>query len=150
MCKVCMEFSWNPNSKCAEKPPIFYFNEPFFWCSLISKPTGWNQKIGKQCFLLKDTSFYISLNSLGFYVSGMLAEFSLTSMFQYVWEKLSIYGVHIPRKSLNLCLFIHDHFENQFPPRQKGWMKLWFVLSKFNQKIWRWIGTLVCFHLVWL
>ena len=27
---------------------------------------------------------------------------------------------------------------------------LWLTLSKFNQKIWRWLGTLVYFHLVWL
>ena len=45
--------------------------------------------------------------------------------------KFSIYGVHIPRKSLNLSFFTHtpvphskllvEFFENLFPPRQKGW-----------------------------
>ena len=56
--------------------------------SKIYKPTGQKQQIGKQCFLpplafkinLRDTSFYISLNSLAFYPSRMLAEFSLTCM----------------------------------------------------------------------
>ena len=46
-------------------------------------------------------------------------------------KKLSIYGVHIPIKSLDLCFFTHtlvpnsklvvEFFENLFPPRQKGW-----------------------------
>ena len=75
-------------------------------------------------------------------------------------KKFSLYDVHIPRKSLDLCYFTHapvphlkllvDFFGNLFPPRQKGWRKLWFALPKFGQKIWRWLGTLVYFHLVWL
>ena len=47
-------------------------------------------------------------------------------------KNFSIYGVHIPRKSFNLCFFTHapvplhskvqvEFFENLFPPRQKGW-----------------------------
>ena len=56
---------------------------------------GSNRKIGKQCFLpplsfkiiLNDTSFYISLNSLGFCLSRMLFEFSLICVFQHMWEK---------------------------------------------------------------
>ena len=45
-------------------------------------------------------------------------------------KNFSIYGVHILRKSLNLCFFTHapvphskllvEFFENLFPPRQKG------------------------------
>ena len=45
-------------------------------------------------------------------------------------KKFSIYGVHILRKSLNLCFFTHapaphskllvEFFENLFPQRQKG------------------------------
>ena len=40
-------------------------------------------------------------------------------------ENLSIYGVHIPGKSLNLCFFTHaskllvEFFESLFPPRQE-------------------------------
>ena len=37
---------------------------------------------------LRVTSFHISLNSLGFYLSRMLVEFSLICIFQHVWEKL--------------------------------------------------------------
>ena len=45
-------------------------------------------------------------------------------------KNFSIYGVHILRKSLNLCFFTHapvphskllvEFFENLFPQRQKG------------------------------
>ena len=31
-----------------------------------------------------------------------------------------------------------------------GWRKLWFALSKFGQKIWRWLGTLDFLYFVWL
>ena len=61
--------------------------------------------------------------------------------------------------ALNLCIFTHapvphpklqvEFFENLFPPRRKGWKKLWFALSKFNQKIWR-LGTLVYLYFVWV
>ena len=46
-------------------------------------------------------------------------------------KNFSIYDVHIPRKSLNLCFFSYspvahskllvDFFENLFTPRQKWW-----------------------------
>ena len=32
-----------------------------------------------------------------------------------------------------------------FPHDRRSGRKLWFPLSKFNQKIWRWLGTLVLF-----
>ena len=100
---------------------------------------GKMKKDGKKCFLpplpfkisLRGTSFYISLNSLVFYLSRMFVEFSLTCIFQHMWEKLLIYGVPIPRKSMNLSFFAHapvphsklrvEIFENLFAPRQEGW-----------------------------
>ena len=104
---------------------------------------GKMKKDGKKCFLpplsfkisLRGTSFYISLNSLVFYLSRMFVEFSLTCIFQHMWEKLLIYGVPIPRKSMNLSFFAHapvphskllvEFFENLFPTRQKEeWRKL--------------------------
>ena len=33
-------------------------------------------------------------------------------------------------------------FWNLFPPRRKGWRKIWFGLLKFNQKISRWPWTI--------
>ena len=60
---------------------------------------------------------------------------------------------------LNRCIFMQvpvphselqpEIFENLFPPRRKGWRKLGFALSKFNQKIWRWLGTLVYLYFAW-
>ena len=61
--------------------------------------------------------------------------------------------------ALNLCVFTYapvphsklqiEFFENLFPPRPKGWGKPWFGLWKLNQKIWRWLGTLVYLNFVW-
>ena len=123
---------------------------------------------------LRDTSFYISLNSLGFYLSWVQnACWVFSDLYSYIFQhvcraiysnmlgkKLSIYGVHIPWKSLNLCFFTHAPFPHPkllveflkicFPQDRKGERKLWFALSKFNQKIWRCFGTLAYFHLVWL
>ena len=60
-------------------------------------------------------------------------------------KNVSIYGVHIPGKCIE---FMHFYTHAQFPlktpgrifgkavsPRGKGWKKLRFVLSIFNQKI---------------
>ena len=35
------------------------------------------------------------------------------------------------------------------PNCRNGWKKLWFALSKFSQKIWRWPGTLGFSYFVW-
>ena len=73
------------------------------------------------------------------------------------------YDVHIPRKCIeSMDLLTHapvsqskfqvEFFKNLFPPRRKGWRKLWFALLKYNQKISRWPGTLIylkCFTFVW-
>ena len=70
-----MEFSSKPNRKCTENPQSSISTHPFSDAvSKISKPTVWNQQIGKQCFLpplsftitLRVTSFHISLKSSGF------------------------------------------------------------------------------------
>ena len=80
----------------------------------ISQPPDYKQEIGKQCCLpllpfkirLNYTSCHISLNSLGFYLSPeMFVEFFLTCIFHHVWEKFSIYGVHIPRKCIESMHF---------------------------------------------
>ena len=59
-------------------------------------------------------------------------------------KKLSIYVVHIPRKSLNLCFFTHtlvpnsklvvEFFENLFPPRQKGWEEAMICTIKIQSE----------------
>ena len=51
---------------------------------------------------LKDTSFHISINSLGLYFSAecWCWIFSQTCIFYHVWENFQIYRVHIPRKCI--------------------------------------------------
>ena len=117
---------------------------------------------------LKSTSFRISLNSLGFYLSPeclfnfLWLVYSTMCGKNFSMEKFS-HGKNFSNFSifmvltfienaLNLCMFTHapvphsklqvEIFKNLFPPRQRGWRKLWFALSKFNKKIWRWLGTL--------
>ena len=98
------------------------------------------------CFKISlgDTSFYISLNYLGFYLSRILVEFSLSCKFQDVWEKILWYGIHIPGKSLNLCFFtlmsvshskiLVEFYENLFQWRQKGWEEAMFCCIKIQSE----------------
>ena len=56
----------------------------------------------------------------------------------------SIYGVHILRKSLNLCFFTHalvphskllvEFFENLFPPRQNGFEEAMICFVKIQSE----------------
>ena len=75
-------------------------------------------------------------------------------------EYCSIYGVHIPRKSLNLCFFTHapvshskvlvEFFENLLPPRQKDWEKAMICSIKIqseNMKM-TWNITLFLFGMI--
>ena len=96
---------------------VFYFTHPFSDVSpfsKISKSTGLNQQIGKQCFLpplsfkisLRDTSFHISLYSLGFYFSPeCLLNFLWLVCYTFCGKNFSIYGVHIPRKCIGSMHF---------------------------------------------
>ena len=109
---------------------------------------------------LRDTSFQIPLIFLGFYLSPeCLLNFLWLVYFIMCGDSFSIYDIHIPRKCIESMHFYSclspplkppgRFFENLFPPRQKGWRKLWFALLQFNQKIWRWLGTLVYLYFVW-
>ena len=167
-----MEFSWNSDTKCTEKPQSFILTHLFLMFPHFQKylnPLVRTNKLVNSVFLpplyfkisLRDTPFHLSLISLGFYHCTMLVEFSLTCIFQHVWEKFcQIIVLTFLENALNLCIFTHvsvphsklqvDSFENLFSPRRKGWRKLWFALSKFNQKTWRWLEALVYLHLVWM
>ena len=157
-----------PQYKVYRDASIFYFNAPFFLMfPLFQKylnPQVRTKKLVNSGFLprfsfktsLKDTPFHISLNSV---------EFSLfpECLLNFLWlvystmfgKKFSIYGVHIPRKCIESMHFYScsspplklqvEFFENLFPPRRNGRRKLWF----FNQKIWRWLETLVYLYFVW-
>ena len=57
----------------------------------------------------------------------------------------------LPQAELNYAFPQAAFFQKSVPPQQqKGWRKLWFALSKFYQKIWRWLGTLGYLCFVWL
>ena len=154
---------WKPQCKVYREASIFYFNNPFSGVpsfSKISKPTGYNQQIGKDCFVppltfkisLRNTSFRISLNSLGFYLSRMLVEFS-DFIFQHVWEKFFsfwYFNFSISRKCVESMHFysclsfplktpVRIFWRSVSPPRRKGLRVLWFALLKFHWKIWRWL-----------
>ena len=148
-----MEFSSNPNTNCTENPQSF-ISTLLFSDSPSQKYLNPQVRTNKliKCFYHPSTShltlsfkiihrntwFYISLNSLGFYLSRDAGRI--------------FYDLHIPtwvgkifqcmmftflQNALNLCMFTHapvphsklqvEVFENYFPPRQKGWRKLWFA-----------------------
>ena len=100
-------------------------------------------------------------------IKGMLrpifsTDIIVLNFFWLVYSKMfgkffSIYGVQIPRKLIESSLLMplspqnsrQNFLKKFFSPRRNGWRKLWFALSKFNQKIWRWLGTLVNLHFIW-
>ena len=94
---------------------------------------------------LNDTSFYISLNSLGFYLSP---ECSLNFFKLFVpLSAVKIFSFMLLtflEDALNQSIFTYasvpqlkirvEFFENLFPPRQKGWRKLWFAFIKIQSE----------------
>ena len=102
---------------------------------------------------LKDTSIHVSLNSLGFIsFQNFCWIFSNLYIPSYVEKIFTFYGIHIPTKCIESIHFyscpsswlktLGKIFINLFLQRKKVWRKLWFAFSKFNQKIWRWLGAL--------
>ena len=113
-----------------------------------------------------------------FSLSRQLVEFSLKLLYSIMCGKnFQVYGIHILENALILCIFTHaapysklahkfllsrpkqkeithstrkDSFENLFPPRAElGIGGYDFPLSKFSQKIWRWLGILDFLYFVW-
>ena len=90
---------------------------------------------------LNDTSFHISLNSLGFYP---FRECSLNYVPPCVGKIFQFIVFTFLENALNLLIFFHapvpqsklqvEFFENLFPPRQKGWRKLWFAFIKIQSE----------------
>ena len=130
----------------------------------MSEPPGQKQQIRKQCCLpplslkisVRGTSFHISLIFWGFYLSQECLLNCLWLVYSTMCGKIfSVYGVHTSENAFNLYIFTHasvlhsklqaEFFENLFPPRQKEWR----TLSKFNQKIWVWLGILLYSYFVW-
>ena len=142
---------------------ILYSNTPFFWCFLffknISSPRL-EATNGKQCCLpplffkisLKDTFFHISLN---FHISFISLQNAC-----WIFPNFLNLNVHIIRKCIESRHFYSSPRSLLRTPGRIFWKsvshnsrkrcrKLWFALSKFNQKIWRWLGSLGCLYLVW-
>ena len=93
--------------------------------------------------------------------SRMFVEYSLTCTFHHVWENFfNLQCSESSKTHLIKAFLLKPQSSSQnskgnvlkicfLSPRRKGWRKLWFALSKFNQKIWRWLGTLVYLYFVW-
>ena len=134
------------------------FQRTFFMMfSFLKKylnPQVRTNNICKQCCLpplslkisFRDTSFHISLISLGFYLFPECLLSFLWLVYSTMCGKFFQFIVFtFPESALNLCIFIHapvphsklqvEFFENLFSRRRKGWRKLWFALLKINQKI---------------
>ena len=140
-----------PQYKVYREASIFYFNAPFFWCSLFFKsisasrlePTKWLLLPLSFKISLKNTSFHIYLNSLGFYLSPeCLLNFIWLLYFNMCGKKFQFMLFTFPKNALSLCIFMHvpvphskfqtEFFENLFSPRRKGWKNLRFALSQFG------------------
>ena len=138
-----MEFSWNPNTKCTEKSQFSISMHPSSDVpsfSEICQPPGLNQQNGEQCCLpqlsfkvnLKDTSFHISWNSLGFDLSPK----SLLNFLYLVYS--TKFG-----KNFSICggsPRVVKWSSPQFLPlgeTLKRVVKTMTYFLKFNQKIWR-------------
>ena len=83
-------------------------------------------------------------------LSRILVEICLTCIFHHV-EKKNLWCSHsekmhwFPTQNSR-----QKSFWKSFPfNSRKGWRKLWFALSKFNRKIWRWLGTLGFLYFFW-
>ena len=102
---------------------------------------------------LKNTSFHIAMNSLGFYLFRMVVEFSLKPVYYTMFgENFQVSGIHIPRKcivSKHFCLCpspLADspRFEILFPlagKRGGGSYNLLYQNSTRNHDL-KWFGTL--------
>ena len=119
-----MEFSWNPNTNCTEKPQSSSSTHPFSDVPLFQKH--------------RDTSFHISLNSLGFYLSECLLNFLWLVYSTMCGKKFSIYGVHIPRK----CIESMHFYSCPSPPLKTPGRIFWKSVSPKTKGV---EETMICF-----
>ena len=145
-----MEFSWKPNAKCSEPhSSISAHPSAFLSFSKISQPSGYNQQNGKQC-CLPPLYFKVSLKGTSVSsVSRMLVKYSLNCILHHCIGKAFQFMVFT---FLQIAVYIHFYSCPSSTLKTLGtifWKsvsvnkqrKIWFALSKFNQKIWRWLGT---------
>ena len=164
-----MEFSWNSNAKCTEWPQYSIWTHPFLMFPPFQKSLNPQVTTNKlvNTFVYhpcpsrlttgyRDTSFHISLNSFGFYLSPeYLLNFLWLVYSTMFGKKFLIYGDHLPRKCIEskVCIFTHapvpqskEFFENLFPQDERGegnYDLLYFA------EIWRWLATFVYLYFSW-
>ena len=115
---------------------------------------------------LKDICFDIFINSLGLYLSPEYWLNFLSNLYIQPWlgKNFKFMVLIFLENALNLGIFTHAPIKVEgnysfspcsifskiyFPQQHNGWRKLWFALSKFNRKIWSWLGTLRYLYFVW-
>ena len=116
---------------------------------------------------LKDISFHISINSLGFYLFPQYLLNFLSNLYIPPCEEwIQAFLLLSPSSSLKTLpqvLIITLQVEENYPFLQaaffrkfvspnirKEWRKLWFTLSEFNEKIRRWLRTWDYLHFYFL
>ena len=124
---------------------------------------------------LKHTSFHISINSLGLYLSPECLLNFLSNLYipPCVRKIFKFMVFAFLENALNLSIFTYAFpLPTQSSPpssyhhtlgrgkllipsdsiifnSRKALRKPWFTLSEFSQKIWRWLGTLGYLYSVW-
>ena len=165
-----MESSWNPNTKCTEKSQSFDSTHPFLLFPLFQKYLNPQVRTSK---LVNSVVYHPCPSRLASGIHPFIfiwRPYGFTSFQNACWIFSDLYippclgksfqfmVFTFPENALNLCIFTHapvphsklqvEFFKNLFPARRKGWRKLWFALSKLNQTISRWLGTLVYLYFV--
>ena len=136
-----MEFSWNPNRKWTETSLNLLFQRTLFLMfSIFQKyfnPQVRNNKLvysvvyhpcpSRLASMI--TSFHISLNSLGFYLSPECL-LNFLYLLYFAFHIFQCMVLKFLENSLNLCIFTHapcphskihlEFFENLFPTARKG------------------------------
>ena len=131
-----MEFLLNPNTKRAEKPQSSISSHPISdvpYQNYVNSQVRANRQVHSAFYhhcpsrLVSGIHTSISLNSLWFYLSRMLVDFSLTCIFQGVGIIFQFMVFTFLKNALNLFIFTHaavphskfqvEFFENLFPSK---------------------------------
>ena len=150
-----MEFSWNPNTKCTEKPQssismcTLFLVLPLFQKYINSQVKI--KKIGKEC-CLPPLSFKISLRNAYIHISLNLLEFYLSPecLLNFLWlvcstmcgKIVSIYGVHIPRKCIKSLHFYSCPSPPLKTPGRIFWKSISLKMKRVEETLWRKNGLL--------
>ena len=164
-----MKFSSNPNTKCTKKPQCSISTNPFsdVPSQKYLNPQIRTNKLVNSIFL-PPLSFKISLR--GYILSYFFKLLRVLYLQNVCWIFSALY---IPtcvgkifqvvvftflENALNLYIFTHaplphskHQVEKSVSPKTEGVEKaiICSTISKFDQKIWRWLGTFVYLDFAW-